>query len=61
MISISNMKVSTKLTGASVVIIVLVGAIVGSQLWGSTQVEKATGNVVRRAGLARAILNAKAG
>ena len=59
--SISNMKVSTKLAAASIVIIVLVAAIVGTQLWGSIQVKTATGNVVRRAALARAILQAKAG
>ncbi len=59
--SISNMNVSTKLAGASVIIILLVGAIVGSQLWGSAKVGSATGNVVRRAALARAILQAKAG
>ena len=59
--SLSNLKVSTKLAGASIIIIALVAAIVGSQLWGSAAVEKATGNVVRRAALARAILEAKAG
>ena len=59
--SLSNLKVSTKLTGASIIIIALVAAIVGSQVWGSAEVETATGNVVRRAALARAILKAKAG
>ena len=57
----SNMKVSTKLAAASFLIIALVAAIVGSQVWGSAQVKKATNNVVRRAALARAILQAKAG
>ena len=57
----SNMKVSTKLAAASFLIIALVAAIVGSQVWGSAQVKKATDNVVRRAALARAILQAKAG
>ncbi|MEJ2623351.1 MAG: methyl-accepting chemotaxis protein [Pseudolabrys sp.] len=55
------MKVSTKLAAASFVIIALVAAIIGSQVWGSAQVKKATDNVVRRAGLAHAILQAKAG
>ncbi len=58
---ISNMKVSTKLAVASVLIIALMAAIVGTQLWGNSQVKAATGNVVRRAALARAILQAKAG
>ncbi len=59
--SLSNLQVSTKLAVVSFVSIVLVVGIIGTQVWGSSAVHVATGNVVRRADLARAMLEAKAG
>ena len=59
--SLSNLQVSTKLAVVSFVSITLVVGIIGTQVWGSSAVHVATGNVVRRADLARAMLEAKVG